>query len=471
MSIKNPLPSILNNLRDTLFNSRIQDDIKKNNTVRYYDIEFPNRAPIISIEITKAIKEWKYERTNLKIFDNFIEKGDRILDLGMGIGLHPIYCARFPNVEQVMYIDPNPYITTYVEGLKELNEIKNVHVVNATLSTQDDPQSSFYLREDFYSSSTISTPDYKQKFDIQTISIHDVIQDFKPTLISYFDDEIDFDLLPYINSSKVKIIKKKRATEEFIISKNILIPFNKEILTEKIEKVLRNEKYEELEFQQLRDIIQPGERILEIGAGIGFISTHCAKNKKVEKILAIEANPNLIPFIKEIHHLNNVQNVEIISGVLMTNPTAKETNFYLRSEFWASSLSPVYQHYKSIKVPVFGFNNVVKEFKPTLIICDIEGGEVDLFQKAHLQLNKVEKVYLEVHQERIGRKGMLSLFNAFHRKNFHYDEFHSSRSVVLFSNVQREKLFKERIEKNKYLTKDKPAEKNQNERNIRQEKD
>ena len=88
-----------------------------------------------------------------------------------------------------------------------------------------------------------------------------------------------------------------------------------------------------------------------------------------------------------------------------------------------------------VKINVDDFNRVLVDLKPSMIVCDIEGGELELFKKA--TLTGVKKVYIETHQRQLGRRGMKSLFERFHELDFHYDQHHSKAGVVLFSHIDR----------------------------------
>ncbi len=216
----------------------------------------------------------------------------------------------------------------------------------------------------------------------------------------------------------------------------VRIPLDESIFSETLLEAILTGKYERKEAAELGKIIEPGERILEIGGGIGFMSTLAARHPNTASVRVFEANPNLIPFIQKIHALNGVDNVEVFNAVLVNTPASDTTEFYLRENFWASSLSPKPFGYKSVvNVPVKSFSAQVDEYRPTLIVCDIEGGEHDLFLNANLA--GVNKIYVEIHQRVLGRKGIKSLFDAFSARNFHYDQWHSSGSVILFSHTSR----------------------------------
>lgn len=205
-------------------------------------------------------------------------------------------------------------------------------------------------------------------------------------------------------------------------------------------EVIKNMRYEAQEARQLGRIIQNDEVVLEIGAGIGFISALIAKNPLTKSLISYEANPTLIPKITETLSINLTKSDdkwEVRNAVLMNGAAPESVEFFIHKDFWASSLVPFPDALRVERVKVENFNAVLAKVRPTLIVCDIEGGELELFRNA--DLSGVKKVFLEVHQKQIGRKGMKELFEYFHARNFHYDQAHSGGSVVLFSHVDRDK--------------------------------
>jgi len=214
----------------------------------------------------------------------------------------------------------------------------------------------------------------------------------------------------------------------------IKLPHDKDVISQNIKNAIRNGSYEREESAELKKIIQKGERILEIGGGIGYISSLAAKSKQVEKICVIEAN-----------NVAQAADMEIVNGILTNDVTrSKYITFYLRENFWASSLSPTPNNYVSKeRVRVYSFNEMIERVKPTLIICDIEGGETALFKNANL--TGVEKVLIELHQWVVGRRNIKNIFDYFSARDFHYDQRHSNGAVVLFSHVNRDKMRKQRL--------------------------
>ncbi|QIE55204.1 FkbM family methyltransferase [Pikeienuella piscinae] len=202
------------------------------------------------------------------------------------------------------------------------------------------------------------------------------------------------------------------------------------IITHRVRISLEKQRYEQDEAARLDRIIAPGERILELGAGLGFISSLCARDERTEAVLCFEANPELIEFIRETHALNGVA-ATVENAVLTTAPGPARVNFYLRDTFWGSSLAPDASPYRRVvSVPLRRFDKVAERFRPSFIICDIEGAEVDLF--ANARLNGVSKVLVEIHTAVTGRRGVARLFAAMAAQGFVYDEKLSRGSVILF---------------------------------------
>jgi FkbM family methyltransferase len=202
-----------------------------------------------------------------------------------------------------------------------------------------------------------------------------------------------------------------------------------------IMKALRAGQYEGPEAHQLPAIVEPGERIVELGGGLGFISSKAAATGRAESIAVYEANPALIPLIERTHALNGVK-AEVVNAVVTPTPGPATLPFYLRRDFWASSLSPEpYGYDEVVEVPTVSVAEMLRRWRPTMLIVDIEGGEEALFHDA--PLTGVRKIYLELHQEVLGRAGMKRVFDALSARDFHYDQWHSSHGVVLFSHVLR----------------------------------
>ncbi len=207
----------------------------------------------------------------------------------------------------------------------------------------------------------------------------------------------------------------------YCVCHSFLLKEDKHIISDTIMNSLRANKYENAERRIVLQTVQPEDKILEIGAGLGFISTIIQHNCKIDKYLCVEANLDLCEIIKTNHKLNNVTEIELLNGVLVNTtkgiPQQESTNFYVRKNFWGSSLEPG-NHIAVKSVPCLDFGNILATFAPTYIICDIEGGEYDLFN--NIILSSVKKICIELHGSEEKR---IQLCQFFLEQNFTKTQF------------------------------------------------
>jgi len=160
-----------------------------------------------------------------------------------------------------------------------------------------------------------------------------------------------------------------------------------------------NESYESEEIGILSKHLSSHDVVMEIGAGIGFLSTYCAKQIGSDKVFAYEANPFMIEKIKETYKLNSVE--PVIKNTLLSNKE-ENINFYLEKNFWSSSTVKRSEDAECVQVKSSDINNEISQTKPTFLIVDIEGGEKDLIPMIDFKNNSIQKIIIEIHPHVIG---------------------------------------------------------------------
>jgi FkbM family methyltransferase len=214
---------------------------------------------------------------------------------------------------------------------------------------------------------------------------------------------------------------------------DVVIPDDPAIITPAIRRAMLEGRFEAEEGLQIPRIVRPGDRVLEIGAGIGFISTLLSRERRVASVLAVEANPRLMDYMTRLHRVNRVRKVRRLNAVLTNEPVASMT-FYLRRDFWMGSLMAEPNPYLgTLEVPTTNLNGILRAEGINLIVCDVEGAESMLFQGADLA--EVDRVFLELHDHVTGLSGVARLFTTLAEQGFVYDPRHSNGSVVLFQKV------------------------------------
>jgi FkbM family methyltransferase len=189
---------------------------------------------------------------------------------------------------------------------------------------------------------------------------------------------------------------------------------------------LYRERYEEDEAAIVRAILSAGDTVLELGAGIGFISAVCAKLGAT--VHCLEANPHLIAIAERTFQLNRVKPDLRHAAVAPWNGTIQ---LFLGEEFWTSStLLEADVAAWAIEVPAVRLDDLLAEIRPSVLICDVEGAEAQLFDDA--DLSSVRNVVVEVHPKLIGWNGVRRLIQTLFDAEFILDTRISIKNVLLF---------------------------------------
>ena len=205
-----------------------------------------------------------------------------------------------------------------------------------------------------------------------------------------------------------------------------------DVITPSIAEALSTGAYEAEEARIVSRALKTGDRVLEIGSGLGFVSTLIARDERVASLVAIEADPRLAKRAASTLALNGCANAEVMNAILAPAASAGDMAvFYQRPDFWMSSMFETDVPYdRAVKVPVLPLNEMLLPRSINCIVCDIEGGEVGLLKGA--DMSGVDRVIVELHDHITGLSGVSELFEDMQRKGFAYDPRCSEGTVVLF---------------------------------------
>lgn len=202
--------------------------------------------------------------------------------------------------------------------------------------------------------------------------------------------------------------------DEIIDAQGLRVPFVPAIITPNIEKPLRNGRYEAGELNHLKSLLKPDDRLLDLGGGLGLVAATASRLTPQGEILSVEAHPGLLPMIREVWRLNDVTNATLKHG-LIAKTAGAAAKFYARTDFWASSAEPDSRPFVTeYDVQTLGLDALIRHFRPTVISCDIEGAEQDLFDG--LDLSGVRAIVLETHPKVYGVKARDTLLQTLQSK-------------------------------------------------------
>jgi len=216
----------------------------------------------------------------------------------------------------------------------------------------------------------------------------------------------------------------------FIKVNGVKFPKDGTIVTGRVRGLLRNGGYEGKEAQNLLRVVREDDVVIELGAGIGFTSTLLANKRKIQHIHAYEGNPALIPYIQSVYAANGVENATVTNAVL--GKRKGSVDFFVRRNILASSLQEIEgtNVTSTPKVDVLNAKAVFKDINPTVLICDIEGGEADLIPS--LDLSQLRAAVIGLHPQWIGPHGVNAVFKAMMDAGMAYYARGSSSKTVAF---------------------------------------
>jgi FkbM family methyltransferase len=213
-----------------------------------------------------------------------------------------------------------------------------------------------------------------------------------------------------------------------------LIAYDPEIVSNGVLDAIERGAYERFEARRAKSFVDEGARILELGAGLGFLSALILSCKRVEDYQLVEADPRLPPMMRRTHELNGVVGKVEIHSCVATCDTrtiaAGEVDFFIDQKFSASSVLGVRNSAHTVKVPAVSLPALIEQHRSTVLIADIEGAETEIFNGT--PLGTIEKILIELHPHRIGQRGVGDVFRNLDRLGYVYEPAASASYVCGF---------------------------------------
>jgi FkbM family methyltransferase len=189
-------------------------------------------------------------------------------------------------------------------------------------------------------------------------------------------------------------------------------------------------EYESKEIDIVAKKLTADDVVVEVGAGLGYLSAYCARRIGSERVHTFEANPALMPLIRATHERNGIH--PGVHNVLLARGDGACT-FYVEDEFWASSTTARSDRAQAISVPQRDLNAELRRLAPSFLIVDIEGGEGDFFAYADLvDLKGLRKICLETHPDVLGDEGISAVFARLFEQGFRLDFACIRKNVFYF---------------------------------------
>jgi FkbM family methyltransferase len=181
-------------------------------------------------------------------------------------------------------------------------------------------------------------------------------------------------------------------------------------LSPRMREVVLSGNYERSEVTLCRQMLEPGDRILELGGAIGYVGLFCLKNLQAAEVVSAEPNPRTAAILRRNYALNNLKpNVEEVAisdhdGILNLSTS---DDFWGDNAFVANGTSAPSQ----LKVATLTIRSLLQKQPSnfTVLISDVEGAE-SLIQWNDIP-QCITKIIIELHP------GIVGYTHAYHALN------------------------------------------------------
>lgn len=189
---------------------------------------------------------------------------------------------------------------------------------------------------------------------------------------------------------------------------DVSIRIDRQNMPRSLIRAIHRGDYELPERNAVRRILQEGDRVVEFGGGVGVVSMTAAKVTGPGTVHVFEPQPVACGLIRENARLNGLD-------IACTNAAvARESGtriFWATSNIISSNLFGGRRDGKgetaTVEVQTIAFSEILQAHRPNVLIVDIEGAEVEIFDEA--DLSGIDVIVIELHPHIVGRDAIDAL--------------------------------------------------------------
>jgi FkbM family methyltransferase len=174
----------------------------------------------------------------------------------------------------------------------------------------------------------------------------------------------------------------------------------------RVRNLLFKGTYESAECELVLKHVKRGNRVLELGTGIGLVSLVATSQAGEGMVRSYEANPAMEPLIRANFALNGWTPDLRMQAI---TKHGDDIEFFQDPEILSSGTSDRDAKLTKIRVPSEAFGDVLTTWKPQVLIVDIEGVETEILPGA--DLTGVNTVIVEIHSFLTGQDETTSMLN------------------------------------------------------------
>jgi FkbM family methyltransferase len=207
-------------------------------------------------------------------------------------------------------------------------------------------------------------------------------------------------------------------------------------MNDDLRKALETGSYEWNERIALTRHVGPEDRVLDIGAGAGFLSSLAAQVVGADNVVSVEASPVMLDVLRANLDENGARGSRLIHAAVVPDSYSDETvSFAVRDAFWASALaSTAPQAPNKVEVPALRLTDLLAEVQPSIVLMDVEGAEVELCEQPWP--DSVRLLVMEIHTQRYPPASVKRIFDGLSAQGFTYMPWGTRGEVVTLQRVR-----------------------------------
>jgi FkbM family methyltransferase len=208
-------------------------------------------------------------------------------------------------------------------------------------------------------------------------------------------------------------------------------------LTASLRTALESGHYEWNEAAAIDRHVKRGDRVLDIGAGAGYISILAGRKAGPENVIAVEGNAVMMDVLRRNLDHNGSAETALVHGAVVADNYDEDTVLFAnRDAFWSSSIADdTVRPDRLAEVPALKLSDLLEEYRPTIVSMDVEGGELELCQQpwpAHVRL-----VIMEIHTKKYPPSGVKAIFDGMSRNNMTIMPWGTRGEVIVLQRCDR----------------------------------
>ncbi len=176
-----------------------------------------------------------------------------------------------------------------------------------------------------------------------------------------------------------------------------LIYTGHEQIRNRIKAMLFWRMYESSEIRFVQKHLTDQYDTIELGSSIGAVTIQLGKKIKGKKLIAIEANPNLIPVLQHNIRMNAISNVVVTNAAYGSDQN--KVWFEYGDENILGKITTPSKDKNGVWIESMSLSSMLRFHQLTsyALVCDIEGAEADLLLNEQEALRGCKLLIIETH--------------------------------------------------------------------------